>query len=143
MKTVKDYARERSVTHQAVYQMIKTHQEELDGLIVKQGRIRFLTEEAEAILDKYRNQSQIVLEKADQTEYIKQLEEEVKKLLIKTAVQADKIAELSAWKADQAVAIAEINSNRLLIESLQTDKTKLEEEINSFEKTFFGLYRKR
>lgn len=157
MKKIKDYAVEKGISHQAVYQLISTHKDELDGLIITQGRTRFLSEEAEAILDKYRNKAAIVIEKADSNERIQQLEQEVKQLLIKIASQADVISELSQWKADQAVAIAAADQNRLLLEEKQqTIKEKeeklqlaeqknmqLESELNSFERTLFGLYKKK
>lgn len=157
MKKIKDYAAEKGISHQAVYQLINTHKDELEGLITIQGRTRFLSSEAEEILDKYRNKSAIVIEKTDSNDRIQQLEQEVKQLLIKVATQADEIADLSKWKADNAVAIATADQNRLLLEEKQqTIKEKeeklqlaekknvqLESELNSFEKTLFGLYKKK
>jgi len=126
MKLIKDYAKERGITHQAVYQMIENHKKELSEHIVKQGRIRYLTPEAEQVLDNYRNKSQIVIEKADFNEEIERLKEEKENLLLKIAMQADKIAELSEWKSDHAVMIAEANTNKLLLEekSKQYDELK-------------------
>lgn len=124
MKQIKDYAKERGITTQAVYQLIDNHKVELKDYIVKQGRTRYLMPEAEEILDSYRNKSQIVIEKQERNEEIEQLKIENKNLLLKVAAQADKIAELSEWKSDHALLIAEANANTKLLE----DKTKELEE---------------
>jgi putative AlgH/UPF0301 family transcriptional regulator len=125
MKLIKDYAKERGITHQAVYQMIENHKKELSEHIVKQGRIRYLTPKAEQILDNYRNKSQIVIEKADFNEEIERLKEENRNLLIKIAMQADKISELQEEIKNNALLIAEANTNQLLLE----EKTKQFDEL--------------
>lgn len=124
--SIKDYAKNKGVTHQSVYQMMKTHEEELKDYIVKQGRTRYLTEEAIEILEKYSN-VQVVIERAEFHEEIERLKEENRNLLIKVAAQADKIAELSEWKSEHAVMIAEANTNKLLLE----EKTKQFDELKA------------
>lgn len=89
MKTVRDYASERGISHQAVYQMMATHKKELEPFIVKRGRTRYLTEKAEEVLDHYRNQSTIVIAQNDNHARIKQLQNEKDALLVQLAsVQA-------------------------------------------------------
>lgn len=129
MKLIKDYAKERGITHQAVYQMIYTHKKELFDYIVKQGRTRYLTPEAEKILDSYRNKSQIVIEKSENNEEIERLNEENRNLLLKITSQADKIAELSEWKADQSLLIAEAHQTKILLEEKQSEIQELKEEL--------------
>lgn len=126
MKLVKDYAKERNISHQAVYKLIDNHEAELKDYIVKQGRTRFLMPEAEKILDNYRNKSPIVIDKQERNEEIERLKEENKNLLLKIAAQADKIAELSEWKSEHALLIAEANSNAKMLEykSTQLDEVK-------------------
>lgn len=127
MKLIKDYAKERNVSHQAVYKLIENHEIELKNYIVKQGRTRYLMPEAEKILDNYRNKSQIVIEKQDRMDEIEQLKAENKNLLLKIATQADKIAMLAEEAKNNAVLIAEANNNVKLLE----DKTKQLDEIKA------------
>ena len=127
MKQIKDYASERGITTQAVYQLIDNHKVELNEYIVKQGRTRFLLPEAEKILDSYRNKAQIVIEKQDRMDEIEQLKAENKNLLLKIATQADKIAMLAEEAKNNAVLIAEANANTKLLE----DRTKELEEVKS------------
>lgn len=127
MKQIKDYASERGITTQAVYQLIDNHKVELNEYIVKQGRTRFLLPEAEKILDSYRNKAQIVIEKQDRIDEIERLNVENKNLLLKVATQADKIATLAEEAKNNAILIAEANNNAKLLE----DKTKQLDEIKA------------
>ena len=127
MKLVKDYAKERNISHQAVYKLIDNHEAELKDYIVKQGRTRFLLPEAEKILDSYRNKAQIVIEKQDRIDEIERLNAENKNLLLKVATQADKIATLAEEAKNNAILIAEANNNAKLLE----DKTKQLDEIKA------------
>ena len=126
MKSIKVFAEERNITHQAVYQMMSVHKEELEEHIVRDGRTRYLTPEAEAILDKYRNKSAIVVETKNNSAEIEQLWNERENLLIKVAAQADEIAELSKWKADNSVALAYANYNELQLEQSKKEIELLE-----------------
>ena len=127
MKQIKDYASERGITTQAVYQLIDNHKVELNEYIVKQGRTRYLMPEAEKILDSYRNKAQIVIEKQDRIDEIERLNTENKNLLLKVATQADKIATLAEEAKNNAILIAEANNNAKLLE----DKTKQLDEIKA------------
>lgn len=136
MKLIKDYAKEKNISHQAVYKLIENHKSELKDYIVKQGRTRYLTPEAEEMLDSYRNKSPIVIDKQERNEEIERLKEENKNLLLKIAAQADKIAELSEWKSEHALLIAEANNNTKLLEyktaqldELKTDRDELKREL--------------
>lgn len=127
MKTVKQYAEEKGVSHQAVYKMISTHESELRDFIFVQDRTRFLTPEAEELLDGYRKKSQIVIEREDANETIETLKKQIEMLLTENAKQANKIAELAEWKAEKAVAIAGAEQQKLLLE----ERTKRVEQLES------------
>lgn len=127
MKTIKQYAEEKGVSHQAVYKMISTHESELRDFIFVQDRTRFLTPEAEELLDGYRKKSQIVIEREDANETIETLKKQIEMLLTENAKQANKIAELAEWKAEKAVAIASAEQQKLLFE----ERTKRVEQLES------------
>lgn len=129
MISIKDYAEQKGVTTQAVYKQLQTHSVELKGCIVKQGRTRYLTDEAVAILNQYRESSPQVIERTNDRELIEQLRMENKNLLIKIAAQADKIADLSDWKSEQALLIAEAGQKQLLLEERTKQLEELEQTI--------------
>lgn len=118
MITVKQYAEERGISIQAVHQSMngKRKKEALQGHVHIKDGIKWLDEEAVVVLDKDRRKSAYLIEKAESSEEIEILKQQVEQLLIKTATQADKISELAEWKADHAVAIAEANQKQLLLE---------------------------
>ena len=120
MKTIKQYAEEKGVSHQAVYKMISTHENELRDFIFVQDRTRFLMPEAEELLDGYRKKSQIVIEREDANEKIETLKKQIEMLLTENTKQANKIAELAEWKAEKAVAIAGAEQQKLLFEELES-----------------------
>lgn len=129
MISIKDYAKEKGVTTQAVYKQLQTHSTELKGHIVKQGRTRYLTDEAVAILDQYRESSPQIIERSNDRELIEQLRQENKNLLILNAEQANKIATLADWKAEQALLIAEAKQKQLYLEEQSKKIESLEKQI--------------
>lgn len=141
MKTVRDYASERGISHQAVYQMMTTHKKELEPFIVKRGRTRYLTEKAEEVLDHYRNQSTIVIAQNDNHARIKQLQNEKDALLVQLAsVQAkldnfrDKYEELNTKNialTEEKKKIELQNNNK--IHALQKEISNYRTEVDELE----------
>ena len=105
MKTVslKDYAEQKRVSYEAVRQQVIRYKKELGNHIIRDGRQQFLDEEAVAFLDEKRQKNPVTVIQQDKNGQIEALEEQVKQLLMKTAAQADRIAELSEWKAEKAL----------------------------------------
>lgn len=129
MKTVslKAYAEQKRVSYEAVRQQVIRYKKELGNHIIHDGRQQFLDEEAVAFLDEKRQKNPVTVIQQDKNEQIEALEEQVKQLLMKTAAQADRIAELSEWKAEKAVAIAGAEQQKLLLE----ERTKRVEQLES------------
>lgn len=128
MKTVslKDYAEQKRVSYEAVRQQVIRYKKELGNHIIRDGRQQFLDEEAVAFRrEKAKNPVTVIQQ--DKNGQIEALEEQVKQLLMKTAAQADRIAELSEWKAEKAVAIASAEQQKLLLE----ERTKRVEQLES------------
>ena len=142
MITVKQYADERRITIQAVHQSMngKRKKERLEGHVKVIDGVKWLDEEAVAILDEARNKAPIVYEKADANERISELERERDNLLIKVAEQANRIAELSDWKAERAVAIAEADYNKKLLENAELRIDELKQEKAEAVKTVREFY---
>lgn len=115
--SLKDYAKQNNISYEAVRQQVVRYADELGIHIIKDGRQQFLDEEAVAFLDGKRQKNPVAIIQMDKDEQLEVLRNEKEDLLTKVAVQADKIAALAEWKADNAVAIAEASQNlRLLAE---------------------------
>lgn len=127
MITIKEYAEQRGVSHQAVYKQLQTHAAELKNYIVKNGRTRYLTEEAVAILEQYRETSPQIIERANDHEKIEELENQIKKLLSEKSGLETELRGALKWKAEKAVEIAAAEQQQLLLE----EKTKKVEVLES------------
>lgn len=129
MITVKQYADERGITIQAVHQSMngKRKKDRLEGHVQVIDGVKWLDEEAIAILDEARNKSPIVWEKTDANARIEELEQNEKIMLAKIAAQADRISDLAQWKADNAVAIAAANQTQLLLDTTRAELEQAKE----------------
>ena len=114
--SLKDYAEQKNISYEAVRKQVVRYKNELEGHVIKDGRQQFLDDEAVAFLDGKREKNPIIVVQASKDERIKELEQENMNQLNKIAAQADKIAELSEWKAENALALAEANYNKALLD---------------------------
>ena len=81
MISIKDYAKENGITYEAVRQQLVRYKDELEGHIHKDGRTRFLDDEAVAFLSSHRSKDPIaVFTGSADDAYIKELEEQKKQL---------------------------------------------------------------
>lgn len=128
MITVKQYAEDRNITIQAVHQSMKGKRKKglLEGHVHMVDGIKWLDDEAVAILDKDRRKPPVIFEREDANAAIDALEQERDLLLHKIAAQADRIAELAQWQADKALEIASAEQTRLLLTAAEQEKRLLE-----------------
>lgn len=126
MISIKDYANSNGVTYEAVRQQVKRYENELHGHIHRQGRTQFLDDVAVAILNDHRASNPVVVYNKESADRMIELQEQVNQLLMKTAAQADRIAELASWKAENALLIAGSEQTRLALQVAQEEKTALQ-----------------
>lgn len=131
MITVKQFAEERGITIQAVHQSMqgKRKKDRLEGHVQVIDGIKWLDDDAVAILDEARNKAPIVWERSDANARIEELEKNEKVMLAKIAAQADRIAELAQWKADNALAIAAATQTQLLLDSTRAELEQASREV--------------
>lgn len=133
LMSLKDYAAINNVTYEAVRQQVVRYAEELGDHIIKEGRQQFLDEEAIAFLDGKRQKNPVTIIQTSKDEEIERLKQEKENLLIKIATQADRISELSDWKADKAVLIARAEQQTLLLEEKEKQVDALKKEMDQAE----------
>jgi len=122
--TLKDYADQKNVSYEAVRKQVARYANELGDHIIKDGRQQFLDEEAVAFLDSKRQKNPVVIYQQDKDDTIEQLRIEKENHLIKIAEQANTIAELSVWKAEKSMLIAEAELNHRALKAAE-EETKL------------------
>lgn len=83
MITIKDYAKDKNISYEAVRKQVKRYKEELKDHISIQNRTQFLDDFAVDFLNERRNESPIIIQEQAKDEELERLREENKNLLIK------------------------------------------------------------
>lgn len=147
MITIRDFANEKGCTVQNVYKLIKRYSSNLDGHIQKIGSKTFLDDYAQMFLSSYITPKSTVASNSEMMNEINRL----RGLLS----EADhKNSELIAQNSQLLLEAQNFNSERLLLEkdinileaakkSALDEAEAVKKELNRFEKTIFGLYKKR
>jgi len=171
--SIKTYAETVGISHQAVYQQISNHKEEIEPHIVKRGNTRYLTDKAVEILDNLRKDNPLAVHQVQQNEQIAllqndlQLASEREKALMQTINDLRKQLQMKAEEeAKNAFMIASASQMQEKIDAIPEqikaaeDKKELEmrlefkereqeirdemqAKIDDFKPTFFGFYRKK
>lgn len=124
MITIKEYARQRGKTVQAVYQQVKrkSNSEKLKGHIyiqtINDKETTMLDDEAVAILEKASSSTPVIIEQTDTKEQLEQLQQENKALLIKVAEQAE---EYMQYIKETTLELQEIKAQLALAEKSQAE----------------------
>lgn len=140
MLSVKEYAEKHGVSTQSVYKMMQTHRIELDGHIVKQGKARYLTDEAVEILESYRMASQVVVKQMEDQTKIEELKQQIAELQAKILSQSEDLVEAYKKLSDQSKLLGQIEERESYHQKQIIDlEIALDEEKNkSFFKRLFG-----
>ena len=168
--SIKEYARINNVSYEAVRRLIDRYQDELKGHIHKQGRTRFLDTEAVSFLDEKRKKNPVIIQEQNKDEELERIREENSNLKTMLLEAQKQIIDLQ--KEGVKMLEAKANYNALLLEKtkqeaelleatknlseakitlqeqeaeLKDKEKKLQEaeaEANSYQKSFFGLYKK-
>lgn len=85
MVSLKEYAKNKGVSYEAVRKQVNRYKDELKGHISKVNRTQYLDQEAVAFLDNKRAESPIIIMESGKDEEIQRLEMENKALLLKVA----------------------------------------------------------
>lgn len=91
MISIKDYAKEKGVSYEAIRQSVDRYKDELEGHVIKQGKTRYLDDVATAILDSKRAGNPVVIVNEDKDERIAALEKENKALLQRVTALQDQL----------------------------------------------------
>ena len=107
--SLKDYAKQKNISYEAVRQQIVRYASDLEGHIIKDGRQQFLDNEAVAFLDAKRKKNPVAIYQLEKDDEIERLENQNKELLLKLATaqeQTIKLQEEYRQISDKAAKIA-------------------------------------
>ncbi len=132
MIQIKDYAKEKHVTYEAVRKQIKRYEADLEGHIIRQGNTQFLDEEAVAFLDGKRATNPVVIYEHDKDVQIEQLQAENANLKTALAEAEHKRAEtLEALAKEKDLRIEQQSQMLALEQKSDEDKKRMDEVIES------------
>lgn len=159
MMTIADYADSRGVSQTAVRRQLSRYREELDGHITIQNRTKFLDDSAVEFLDGHRMARTVIHEMAEgkAKQEIEALKAEIDLLRQKHLESQEHIIklleenrELIPYKVQNQLLLEQKDKDQEQLKDIQTslqetrDKLQeVEQEVNSFKKSWFGFYRKK
>lgn len=83
MISLKDYAKNKGITYEAVRKQVNRYKNELDGHIQKENGTQYLDDEAVAFLDEKRSKNPVVILEQSKDEELEMLRNENKLLILK------------------------------------------------------------
>ena len=119
MISLKDYAKSKKISYEAVRKQVARYKNELEGHISKVHRTQYLDDIAVKFLDEKRAVNPVAIIQIDKDEEIEHLKEENKNLLVSVANLQDSLLK----SKDQLEKMKEIESERLKLE-LEADSLK-------------------
>ena len=132
MIQIKDYAKEKHVSYEAVRKQIKRYEADLEGHIIRQGNTQFLDDEAVKFLDGKRASNPVIIYEHDKDIQIEQLQEENANLKTALAEAEHKRAEtLEALAKEKDLRIEQQSQMLALEQKSDADKKRMDEVIES------------
>lgn len=127
MISLKDYAKNKNVSYEAVRKQVNRYKNELEGNIHKVNRTQYLDDEAVAFLDSKRTESPVILLQMDKDEEIQRLSDENKALLVQIAqIQNELIQTQKALSAEKD-SVKQLQAEKIaLLEAKQEQETEAE-----------------
>lgn len=143
MITIKDYAAQKNVTYEAVRKQISRYKEELNGHIVKKNRTQFLDDYAVSFLNDRRKENAITVINQERTEYIKELENDNRRLYKKIEQLQEQLLEAQKMTSKTLLLEKDINTLEEQNNTLRSQNMSLQTDLDSFKPTLFGFYKKK
>ena len=140
--TIKEYADTRQVTYEAVRQLVKKLDAELNGHITKHGRTRVLDDDAVKMLDDRRTGTRLAVIKAKATEQadtVDQLKNEIILLQRQLLTAQDEHKQLALEHAQSVARLEAVSDTN---KRMQDEIDRLQSELGQYHKSVFGFYRK-
>lgn len=147
--SIKDYAKSKNVSYEAIRSQIKRFSKELDKHIYKIKKTRYLDEYAINFLDERRKDNPIIIleeNKEEEIQRLKQENENLKSMLLQTqnkiiSLQEEKTLYLEE-KAKYNLLLDQKEKQDEEIKELKEDIQDKEKELSRYHKTILGLYKK-
>ena len=149
MLSIKDYAKSKGVSYEAVRKQVSRYKIELDGHIFKTNRTQYLDDDAVAFLDKKRAESPIIIMENSKDEELQRLKEENNLLKNQLLEFQSKHIKYREEIDEKLHLIAEAEAQKVLLEDKELQLQKVEQELAlakeenaKYKPSWFGLFKK-
>lgn len=139
MQTVKEYARSRGISTEAVNKQLRKNPEELEGHVFPVGKTFELDEEAIQYLDEHRLQRTVLIEPVNEEvkKMMQQKDAAIQELQEKLRIAQNQIIEAQAreiaWNKEKLSLIEDRGRYQGLLESKDREQSELKERIQAAE----------
>lgn len=125
MISLKDYAKKKNVSYEAVRKQVNRYRDELGDHLYKKDRTQYLDEEGEAFLDRKRASNPVILLEHDKDEQIDELKQQNESLKIKIMELQDQLIKSKDQLLERDQQLIELKDQLYL---LTTKKEELDQE---------------
>ena len=122
MISLKDYAKKKNVSYEAVRKQVNRYRDELGDHLYKKNRTQYLDEEGEAFLDQKRASNPIILVEHDKDEQIEELNRQNEALKIKIMELQDQLIRSKDQLLERDQQLLELKDQLYLLSEKQEEK---------------------
>lgn len=144
--TIQEYATTRKITYEAARQAVEKTKPAILKHITKQGRTRILDSVAVQMLDEKRKGFRVSVIKKESAEKSNKIEEQsdtIDKLKNEIIVLQKQLLEERTMRLESAEKVARLEAIADTRKLQEEQIDRLQAELNRYERTIFGLYRKK
>lgn len=143
--TIKEYAESRKISYEAVRKQVKDYKKtDLKKHVVYQGRQAYLDDFAVDYLDQHRQKRNVVLYPTNKEieEEMTRLRNQIAKLQEELVSRTDRINVLLEEKTLLIEDKAKSDARLMLADKEHDELEEAKQELNKYQRTIFGLYKK-
>ena len=144
--TIQEYATTRKITYEAARQAVEKTKPAILKHITKQGRTRILDSVAVQMLDEKRKGFRVSVIKKESAEKSNKIEEQsdtIDKLKNEIIVLQKQLLEERTMRLESAEKVARLEAIADTRKLQEEQIDRLQAELNRYERTIFGLYRRK
>lgn len=144
--TIQEYATTRKITYEAARQAVEKTKPAILKHITKQGRTRILDGVAVQMLDEKRKGFRVSVIKKESAEKSNKIEEQsdtIDKLKNEIIILQKQLLEERSLRLESAEKVARLEAIADTSKKQEEQIDRLQAELNRYERTIFGLYRKK
>lgn len=133
MISLKDYAKKKNVSYEAVRKQVNRYRDELGDHLYKKDRTQYLDEDGEAFLDQKRSSNPVILVEHDKDERIEELIHQNEALKIKIMELQDQLIKSKDQLLERDQQLIELKDQLYLVGKQEPEMDQAEEKTEETE----------